>query len=889
MSRLDLSQRSVLDARPSTRATTRKTEKTSHASPIKLPRLETRSRLTAEQFAKSFQQSQAKEEHTFNIIGQRGHQDVAPEEPSIRSSLLPASVRYEKDDDVSASSHHVQQKYKTNPHEMFYNPSRTQLLRDADTFHHFRIRSVARDAVDRWCYAALQAKDYHEHLERLAAAHDTEILLRQAFEHWRLRLHTKKQIAATERYFQHEEQRITKARNVMLLGKAFTHWTQVASDERVRAIDSRQKVLSMKYFQAWRDITIANQHSVRYQGLRKFFTIWKKRYTRNLTDDVRARLLCRESSSRNAYWHWFWVFCDRRAPEWRAGRLRCKYLLHWVAIFRNLDRRDQNIRFDFEDALRRRFFSPWLQKARLIVSSQREAVAFNRGKEMACALQSLRRNWTYSPIHQQVSNMVDWRVAGATFAVFVARYRCERQAEVVDRLRRMRNAWTQWNDRLRWQTVARRIGDRYCLEALYRWVVSERYNLLQRLSTEQLKQRFLYRLKNKCAERQSQHSQNLQLGQNAHRTRLVRQYLLRWRSRLDFAHQNERIAFEFNAPKLAEDVLQSWKQRYFQMQENRDIEKHAYPYFASKRFFRRWHAALHESKKQKRRNAYKLVRREQKMALARGILEQWRGLSAHTYQIQKQADRVNQERLLNFGTTLFDQWRSQADSIRDKNDQARQHYERRLLERHLYTWIEGLEDRSRREEMAEVHDDMRVQNVAFGWLNKLRLKIIELKGQEANAENLRNWYEKRHFRSILRQWHNATANNPNPQNPTAFSSRAIRRRPRAVVDEEAISRAEDWTDFDVGDWIPALEAQSSTTPLPGYLSTPSKRAARARSMIKTSTTPAGTPFEQRLRAQMGLTPRTTRRSGFGRSTTAIKGSTFGAILEDSPRTPNTRN
>jgi len=38
--------------------------------------------------------------------------------------------------------------------------------------------------------------------------------------------------------------------------------------------------------------------------------------------------------------------------------------------------------------------------------------------------------------------------------------------------------------------------------------------------------------------------------------------------------------------------------------------------------------------------------------------------------------------------------------------------------------------------------------------------------------------------------------------------------------------------FELGDWIPALEAQSNMTPLPGYLSTPSKRAARARAMVR---------------------------------------------------------
>ena len=903
MSRLDFSQRSILETRPSTRATTRKTEKISHSSPSKLSKLQgERSRLTAEELAKSFQQFREREKDKWNFPDRKEHEHATSKEHTLQSPNDASQTNISMGDfvrstidvrrnsiEASVISHPVPQRYTSNPGENFYNPSRTQLLRDAETFYHYRIRSVARDAVDRWCFAALQAKNQHEHLERLAAARDTEILLRQAFEHWRLRLHAKKQAVATERYFKSEEKKIIRARDVMLLAKAFTHWAQIASDERLRTTGSRQKILSMKYFQAWRDITLSNQLSVRHQGLHKFFRIWRKRYARDLTDGIRAEFVRRETITRNAYWHWFWIFCDKRAPEWRAGGLRRKYLLQWVSAFKDNKRRQENLQLHIENSTQRRNFSLWLNKAQNQISFQHEAEIFSRRKRTVYTLQSWRQNWSYAPMYQQVSNMVDWRVAGATFAVFVARYRYERQAEAVNRLRTMRNVWTQWNDRLRWQTIARRLGDRYCLEALYRWVVSERYILLQRLTIERLKQRFLHRLKDECAARQSQRSHDLRLIEESQTKRLLQQCLVRWHLRLDYCHQSERVAFEFHAPKLAEDALQSWKRSLLQLQENNNIEKYAYPYFASRRFFKRWHAAFLESKRQKRKNAYIQVRREQKMSLARGALENWRSISAHVHQIREQADRMDQDRLLEFGAKLFDRWRSQADSIRDNNDRASQHYERRLLERHLYTWIEGLENQSGREEMAELNYDMRVKNVAFGWLNRLRLKIIELKGQDAIAGNLRNRYEKRHFRGILRHWHNATADNLNPQGLTTLSSRAMKTKPRGVADEGPTNQAEDWTDFDVGDWIPTLEAQSSTTPLPGYLSTPSKRAARARSLIKTSTTPAGTPFEQRLRSQLGSTPRTTRRSGFGRSTGALKGSTFSAILEDSPRTPNTRN
>ena len=89
--------------------------------------------------------------------------------------------------------------------------------------------------------------------------------------------------------------------------------------------------------------------------------------------------------------------------------------------------------------------------------------------------------------------------------------------------------------------------------------------------------------------------------------------------------------------------------------------------------------------------------------------------------------------------------------------------------------------------------------------------------------------------------------------------------------------------FDTENWISKLEVNVNHTPLSGYLSTPSKRATRARELVGMSTTPIGTPFRQRLRSAMSA-PRSNRQKELGRSTN-LRGSTFGTILEASPRTP----
>lgn len=890
MSRLESSQQATPDNRPSTRATTRRTEKTnSNAWSPRRPAVQARrDRLTADEFAHIPQRSQGRQV-SASVRGGHGKHHLAALYSSTAGASSTASDFGDDASQAPVTPHIDQTPYGIGLHERFYRPSITQLLRDADTFQHYRIRSYARDIVEKWCLAAFQAKDQHAHMDRLASAHDTQILLRQAFEHWRVRLHTKKQAAETERYFNRMERNTAKARDIHLLTKAFTHWAQCAQETVLQTHNAREYILGMKYFRAWREITLVNQLKMRRQGLRKYFGIWKQRYVGILRNYTRADLVGREILSKSTYWHWFWAFCERRAPEWRAGRLKRKTLSQWIDVFRDNVRRYQQTTTQSDNTARKKILTQWLEMTQGVIACQRQAASFNYQRQTIHAIRAWKSSRQYAPLAQRVSNMVDWRVAGVTFATLISRYRFKKQAEHVNTLRIMKNAWTHWNDCLRWQILAHRIDDRYLLEALYKWVVAERQILLQRLSEQRLKQRLFTRLKTKCTLRQAERESTREFVEAAGQKGLLRLCMTHWSKQLSSYRRAEQVAFEFYAPKIAQDTLQAWTRKSAHLQTLNGWAKDADFYFVTRRFLKRWQAATGDSKRQKRRRAYVQVRRRSKMNLARKALHRWRGVSTRVRDMELEAGLTNQNRLLCFGTYLYDQWNCQFNLRREQTYNASQYYERRLLERYLYTWIEKVEDLTKLEEMADLNTEMRAKSIAFGWLHKLHLRIIELKGQEANAENLRGWYEKRHFSNILRHWRKKTSKRLDQPLPAkTFSSRPSRRRPQATEAEdrdELARRAEDWTDFDIGDWIPALEAQSSTTPLPGYLSTPSKRAARAQALVRVSTTPSSTPFENRLRSQIGSTPRTPRRSGFGRSTTALKGSTFGVILEDSPRTP----
>ena len=877
MSRLETSKKADTDTRPASRATTRPTERTSNpATPRKAPIIAPKRRLTALEWTQDLQQRQLNEKALTRNKQEDSRKDIAHGLPRLpqTNKHSQAGNSFSGNTNIGEIGAPFSEAFRRHPFilgdkEQFYATSRTQLLRDADTFQSYRIRSVARDAVEKWCYAAMEAKNQHEYMHRIALAHDKEILLRQAFEHWRLRLHERKKAVQTKQYFENLERRAERARDLYLLTKAFTHWSQCAEDEALRTSLARQHVLRIKYFNAWKDLTIATRNKAHLQRQQKYFGHWRQRYIQIITNDIKADLAYQRYLLRSAYWHWFWGFCEARAPEWQARRLKQRLLFKWVAAFRTTRQGNHRVTLDVERAAKKHFILKWLKKVRKRLHNQDVAVTYSRQTLTAGALKTWVRVCKHGPLTEQVSNMVDWRVAGATFATLVNRYQLRKQADSLSHLRLMRNAWTQWNDRLRWQTLTRRINDRHMLEALYKWTLAERLNLLTRLSNERLKETYLLKLRDQWSFEQTQRNDASRTIETQLTRRSLHLILLQWRLRCETLHQNEQIATKFHAPKVVYETLHLVNLRLQQIKVLNKMANYAAFYLSRKRFINRWHTATIESKRQKRRNAYMQIRRNTKMKLGSEMLQRWRLTTASARDMKGEANLFDHDRLLRLGATLFNQWRASYDLAVDQHFQATNYYDEHLLLRQFRIWTEHTTKLTELERTAFQTAHLYQQNLALSCLNRLRIRLIELKGPQATAENLRNRYKKRHFYNMVRHWQGKTAHRRDrPILGRAILSVKARRTKFFGQGDDghaANPRAEEWMELDQGEWIPQPEAQSGFTSLSGYLNTPTKKAAHARALIQESTTPEGTPLQTRLRAQLNATPRTTQRAIFGRS------------------------
>lgn len=877
MRRSQGSMKDVSAQRPSTRASTRFVKETphlmlsahhlnirNHSEPARAERLkmpETRDR--GEQDISSQNEYSVLEGKSQRDEMQDQSEDQDDQSVSIanasESSLRRAS-RISRPEDMQ---------FFLSDQERLYVPSKTQLLRDAGTFYDYRIRALARSILQSWHAIAGDLMLHHEHRLHIATKHDHRTLCRQAFDLWRARLREKRQIAEMRRFYSRLESRATAARNLYLLSKAFSHWSISAQDEHERISLARKQLLSLKYFYAWKDMTIDNQHKITSLNLQRKFALWKRRYSQAVTHDIKAELGYQRSLLKRYYWQWFWGFCEQRAPAWHERRLLQRFSRTWLASLSFNKHRELQVTVHTAKAVKNHLLSCWQKKANAALSNHAIAQAFNQQRIMKDVFRTWRRNFTYRPVAEHVSNLVDWRVAGATFANLVNRHRLEKHAGQLNRLRHMRNTWTKWNDALRWQTFRSCTDDRLVMEALYRWTIAGRERLLQRLTEQRLAKRCILRMRIHWESRQVQRSRASRSLEDKRLQGSVRSALVHWQSRCENSKRMRLVAKDFNELDLRRTVLEAWCQQLKRIQGLNAMANDAAFYFHTKTCIHRWQARLIESKRQKRRNAYTQIRRMTKISIVSRLLQHWKARSSDRQDQFRKAYSFDLRRRLRFGSELFDHWKTICDLKVAQSIDADNYFENLLGRRFLDVWSRRTMECLTWDEQAAASVEMRYQSLAYLCLNRLRLKIIELKGPLATAENLKIRYEKRHVQNFFRTWQDRSdAQRQKPQRDRPFSVKA--KKTRSTLQEQGNlskePRAEEWNEQQENTLFPSHQMQTAATFISSSYTTPSKKAARFKSLLEESTTPAETPIQNRLRAQLNWTPQTTSRKLFGRAT-----------------------
>lgn len=823
-------------------------------------------------------------------------------DPKLRHSLTSSSVGLDSGESQSGEEsqdeeHDVVEKEEAPP-ELLYRPQLSDLLRDASTFNMYRQRANCRRILTQWLKRAFQTRQIRQAKENIAISRDRGTLLRQAFEPWRGIIHQKQHTARTDRFFKHLDERANRARELYLMTKAFTHWTQLTSEEVARTSAARQHVLGVKYFNAWREITAVNELKAQRFALQRPFSKWRKKTSDLKVAETQAITLYSTNKRTESYWKWFWAFCDRRAPEWYDYRLKRRSLLYWLQSFRENRERDHEIAIHNKKHALGSALEIWTQKSRLLVSVQQRAISSRRHQTLKETFYEWKIQSKLAPAASRVSEMVNARVLESALSKWTSKARMANQAEEMNQLRLQRNAWTLWNDTLRCLALRARIDERLKMETMYRWILMERFELMRRIREQRIKREVFFRFVTNTRDTCTQLMFHAEVHEDHRAEDLVRSKFTLWKEQVALQREREYVAFEFYAPRLAEESLMAWRSKHQQNMKMEGWARNASFYFLMKRSLKSWRQATLDSTKRRRKEAYATVRRKIKLNMASNALDALTSKTRLILDMEQQAATIRRAKLLHVASDLFARWNEKTlHRVQDCQD-ADWHYFRQIAYDQLIQMSENFVIRREDEDQADQVYRTHVLRQAGASLRKLSLRIFQMRNTVETADAMQERTLRKHSRGFFRHWvENArlkleARDSPGPtMTPARFSNYGDDGSGSALFDPWYQNPSA--TPFKLSEFTANSQELVSASPLvtPNYNTSPSKRAARARALAQMSTTPATplqTPFASRLlraeasapRTGSSMRPRTGRRSSVGTSVRFVD-----ETLEELPESP----
>jgi protein SFI1 len=718
------------------------------------------------------------------------------------------------------------------------------------------MENLTRQILFRWHHETLQLQEDNNNLETLAKHQDRRVLLRQAFDSWHIGIEERRRIAETERFFTHLERRAGRARDLFLMAKALTHWAYSASNEIQRTSAARRHILRTRYFSAWRDMTAVNELKVRRQILRKKFPLWRRHLLTTSGNKEKAIVYFKDNLVQKVFWAWFWAFCERRAPIWQTNRLLGRQMALWIRVVNERKKEDNAaVDYHYRNIERKTYFFLSI-KAQEHAMKILQADQYRRMSLCHKALRAWRHESALLPRLQYLCRKVGSRLKCDSLELWMLRARQESHARAIDQSKIMREAWVTWNNKLRCRSLQSKINDRLVLQGLYKWVLSERLVLVQRLMDRRMTQTSFQKLAEALQSSTAKESRDLYLAEGTFIRRLTSSALRNWWIRLQNHLQHQRLALVFNSPLVLSSSLAKWSSQSQRIGQLQTWAHDGEFYFLASKTIKLWKNATEKAKREKRRLAYTQFRRRYKIGLARKAFLRWHQQASSITKSDCLAVEVYQKKSGVFCIEAFDRWRARTEEIAELNLVR----ERLLLERHLNDLKLGLNSRRGSEMEATAFFE---EHAITSCMKRWGRVYLQLRARQHLVFELREKHLKKTSRRVLAHWLQRTS-----QRQSLASTRSHKRCTLRSL-EAAASWIESVDDRNIDEWADGVDDVTNSTPMPGYLSTPSRRMSRAKATTRLpSTTPSAllsTPVERQLRAQYLGGPLPSFRRHIGRS------------------------
>lgn len=728
---------------------------------------------------------------------------------------------------------------------------------ETDEFKIERVRSkhdksLLRRLMSAWHQEASWIRHHSAELEEAAEKHDRIQLLRPTFNIWRSHFLQRQQEHEERRIQYEQEQEAIHMRETFLGHKYFTRWVAVCREEQARVEAARKHILILRILNAWRDHTVKNDIKVRQFVYKKFFGLWQAKRGEIVAEEHLAIQNYEVNLAKRVFWGWFWNFAGRRAPIFWQDKSKRRDLNTWrsksglLQVNLMLSEEAHNIR------IQKAVFEKFRQRSRIL--REHEVRASEHYEHKRC--ESVMKRWNKQHHLVAVRKEAERRIGciEAKSAISTWRLRTKQQQEAINfsNLRILKGALLLW----RLQAKTAQLSHQRQLQAFHAWRLAVRLNISQRISREKLLRKFLPCLVRKTRKVVTEERVLTTTAEHLHSHHLAKSVFCRWRQRLREVGALQGRAWSMRPPPVVKDCLTKLVEAKRKIDQMQKWAVDAEFYLIGNRALIKWRKAAEVAKKKRRKMAYAQARRQNKLNLAKLMLDKWREKNAQLNRIEAAANDVRQTKTVTLATTTLSTWRAKSQDLLSLEDFASKSTNRKLLEK----WRLRLANSYRDAAVAEESNVIRLRSRC---LRKWSRKALQYRAHEHLVSELREKRSKRSTRLAFKHWRQTLEIRQNAGLLFDEHTGPPSPQPRSVAVNPAVGNL-----INLGDsvfespvkpgqqYLKDLSPMKTTgmTPVPAYLNTPSRRSSLARSLVGGSTTPAGlplsTPFERRLGAQL---------------------------------------
>jgi protein SFI1 len=776
------------------------------------------------------------------------------------------------------------------PPNLLARPSQAELLSRADAFENKQDLIRTRRTLRKWSQLAYERRAWNGEKEAEAEAQYRKKLLPEVLNTWhgehiqRLEdLYQQNEAIKRSQRFAVWEQEVDVLRKRRLVDKAFTHWKQEALDQRQRTGTAVRHIRRTRAFNGWRSVTVLDAFKVRRFVLWRFFKRWRDRSSWAEQVDRFAIQLRQRKLRERGYWTWMYAVWSQAVTRKRDDKILQQTLRIWVDSTREVNRAVQDFRLITLHHFARRQLQKWASETerRALLEVETES-----SRTTTVAKRAITKWSTLAVLQAKLrgaSGATDTRVLRNSLEQWQRHTADSCKAREFRKTHLLRHALRGWRLGHRYAFLKKGMDEDVIAENFYKWKLATNASIALRSFESRLKQKCLAHWANRALEQRATLEETAEFyGDTQRRVRLFSS-LRRWLYVLHQHENKDQQAYDFWSHRLLGSALDKWKAQHERIKHKTAQAGAAEFYILTTKSIKTWKEKTVEHQRIRRREAYIQVRRTVKMNVCRDMLYRMRDAVVHIRAMDMTAQEHAEDKAMSSVVSTLNQWRGKTQTILTHEQQA----EAMLLQRLQRLSFDGMA--ARREhlhyfnEAATSFHLAALEREASNCFKKLDRRLFQTKGQDQWAAALRERHWEKRVRTMLRYWaERALASQygrfkrsdvpPGDQDEYDDDDESPADDAAGLGTSRKQRRAGDESNLIDLDTIYDLQAEArdaiipginTSTPLPGYLRTPSKRSAarakaRERLVAFERTTPAAgrasrqAPLEQPATAPPGL-------------------------------------